>query len=164
MNRRGVTVVAVLALAAVAGCSAPSAPGQAGPTGTEQATPTAEPSCACSSYPPTPPAGAVSRDAAIATALRAVPGAGATTQVLWADVYPDPFASHLVPPGGTPLPESYRQVWMVRLEGTLAIPTCPGDTMPTTPASSSEGPCLDSGGGVDVVLDIMTGALLGWTH
>ncbi len=151
MSRRGIAAAAVLALLVVAGCATPRASGQAGQASTEQATPTSQPSCACS-YPPTPPAGAVSRDAAIAAALRAVPGAGATTQVLWADVYPDLFAS----------PET--QVWMVRLEGALAIPACPGDTLPTTPASSSEGPCLDSGGGVDVVLDIMTGTLLGWTH
>ncbi len=33
-----------------------------------------------------------------------------------------------------------------------------------TPASASAGPCLDGEGGVWVVLDIMTGAVLGWAH
>jgi len=166
IGQRAVAAVAapvVLALA-LAGCGQSSVPSSTAPAAA-QATATAqpEPSCACS-YPPTPPPGAISSAAAIAAALRAAPGTGATRQVLWASIYPDPFVSHLVLAGGTPLPESSRQVWMVRLEGGLHAPTCPGDTLPTTPVAASDGPCLDAGGGVDMVLDLMTGNLLGWTH
>ena len=150
MYGRGIAVVAVLALAAVAGCATPSAPGQAGPASTKQATPTPQPSCACS-YPPTPPAGAVSRDAAIAAAIRSVPGAGPATQVVNVNVESDPFGSG-------------RQVWEVRLGSPLAIPSCPGDTMPQTPVSSSARPCLDGEGGLWVVVDMMSGAVLGWVH
>ncbi len=122
-----------------------------------------EPSCACS-HPPTAPPGAISKDAAIAAARRVTPGAGARTQVVWAQITPDPFARHDVPAGGTPLPESFRLVWTVRLQGGLTPPACPGDTLPVTPAAASEGPCLDTEGGVNVVLDPLTGALLGWAH
>jgi hypothetical protein len=150
MNGRGIAAVVVLALAAVAGCATQSATGPAAPASTAQATPAPQPSCACS-YPPTPPAGAVSRDAAIAAAIRSVPGAGPTTQVVNVNVETDPFGSG-------------RQVWEVRLGTPLSIPSCPGDAMPQTPASASAGPCLDSEGGVWVVLDMMSGAVLGWVH
>jgi hypothetical protein len=150
MNGRGIAVVAVLALVVVAGCATPSAPGQAGTASTGQATPAPQPSCGCT-YPPTPPAGAVSRDAAIAAALRDVPGTGPTTQVVNVIVDGDPLGSG-------------RQVWMVRLGAPLAIPSCTGDMTLATPAPASAVPCLDTEGGVWVVLDIMTGELLGWTH
>jgi hypothetical protein len=160
-----VQIVAAGVCLAACACTSPTAsllgPETAG-------TPAAEPSCACS-YPPTPPPGAISEGAAIAAALRVTPGSGARTRVVWAQVNPDPFAplgmpSGGMPSGGTPLPESSRLVWMIRLEGGLTPSACPGDTLPTTAAGASQGPCLDTGGGVVVVLDPMTGALLGWTH
>ena len=167
VNRRtiGAIVVPAALTLALAGCGSSSVPGSAPPTTTETTTPASqpEPSCACS-YPPTAPSGAISKDAAIAAALRVTPGAGANTQVVWAQIASDPFARHDVPAGGTPFPESSRLVWEVRLQGGLTPQACSGDTHPVTPAAASEGPCLDAEGGVDVVLDPMTGSLLGWTH
>lgn len=150
MNARAIAVVAVLVLAAVAGCAAPAGPGQSRPASTWQATPVPEPSCACS-YPPTPPAGAVSRDAAVAAALRTIPGVDPATKVVNVIVDSDPLGSG-------------RQIWMVRLGEPLALPSCSCDPTLWTPAPASEKPCLDGDGGVWVLVDIMTGSVLGWTH
>jgi hypothetical protein len=122
-----------------------------------------EPSCACS-YPPTAPQGAISKDAAIGAALCLTPGSGARTRVVWAEITSDPFASDGVPAASAPSSGSSRVVWEVRLQGGLTPPACPGDMRPVTSIAASEGPCLDSEGGVDVVLDALTGALQGWTH
>jgi hypothetical protein len=161
------SVVLIALVLAIAGCASRAPSTSVGPTPMNAASPTSQGDdpCACSTHPPTAPPGAISKDAAIAAALRVNPGAGAKTRVVWVQVASDPFVRHDIPAGGTPLPESFRLVWMVRLQGDgLTSRSCPADTLPTTPAAASEGPCLDSEGGVDVLLDPMTGALLGWTH
>ena len=157
MPRRQAMAIAVICLAASA-CAVASTTGERSTPGNSTAS--AEPSCACS-YPPTVPPGGITRDAAIAAALRVTPGAGPKTTVVWADSYPDPFVLHDVP-SGTPDPVSSRVAWIVRLEGGLTAPPCGG--APVTTPAARDGPCLDDRGGVAVVLDPITGALRGWTH
>jgi hypothetical protein len=116
------------------------------------------------SIPPSAPSGAISREAAIAAALRSASGATSATRVTRADIAPDPFVSHDVPPGGTPLPESGLLSWVVRLDGggLLGLPC--GTSLAPIRATGSAVPCIDEGGrgGYEVVLDVKTGALRGW--
>ena len=157
MTLRQAMTVAVICLAASA-CAVASTTGERSTPGSS--TVIAESSCACS-YPPTAPPGALTRDAAIAAALRVTPGAGPNTTVVWADIYPDPFVQHDVP-SGVPDPTSSRLAWIVRLEGGLTAPPCGG--VPAVIPAAEGGPCLDGRGGVGVVFDPITGALRGWTH
>ncbi len=149
---RGVLCLAAAALL-VAGCAGPSA------TVAPTPSPTAEPPCACASFPPTQPPGAISRESAADAARRATPGASAATEVYWSEWYPsDPVAwpdglATLAPPG---------VVWEVRhrgLEGSTS-PDC-GQPVHAGPGAT---PCLDESHSTIVVLDGRTGALLGWTQ
>ncbi len=113
----------------------------------------AAPTPACTQMPTLPP-GSISREAAIAAALRAVPAGGAH-QVIWANFTNYPFTDGAMSPG--------TMVWMVRIAGVAAAAPCPSGTLDRQP-HATDPMCLDAEGGVDVVLDIATGAILGWAH
>ena len=84
------------------------------------------------------------------------PASSPPPTLVWASIESDPFVRG---PSATP----GRLVWMVRLEGGLAAPSCdPGDL--DEPPSTADKPCQDADGGLVVVLDFFTGAFLGWTH
>lgn len=109
------------------------------------------------SAPPTPPPGSLARDTAIAFARSNAPGATAATKVVWAQVGPNPFVE-------ASEPTASGIVWMVRLEGVeLAGGRC-GAVPPPASAGPLASPCVDEAGGYVVVLDRVTGALLGWTN
>ena len=144
---------------ALAGCTAaPSLVSSAPPTAMPSAPaascgggPQASGSCV---VPLTPAPGAMSREAAIAAALAAVPGAS-SAWVEWSSLSPSPFVE---PAGSGPV------VWEVRLAGRqLPQPTCPADWLSHYP-SPSDAPCLDQDHGLIVVLDQFSGAFLGWAH
>jgi hypothetical protein len=136
-QRGGRLILAAIATIAIAGC------GELGLG--DQAT-----------HGPTAAPGGLSKDAAVARALAALPRASATPAVVGASIESDPFAPRgNVPPG--PL------TWIVRVQGGVAASPCPSGWL-DRPALLSDGPCLDGDGGVDVVLDFFTGDLIGWTH
>ena len=81
--------------------------------------------------------------------------AGGAHQVIWANFTNYPFTDGAVSPG--------TMVWMVRLAGVAATAPCPSGMLDRQP-HASDPICLDAEGGVDVVLDIATGAILGWAH
>jgi hypothetical protein len=111
----------------------------------------------CAVVPPTLEPGALTRDEAIAAAIRQAPPGMSNPTVEWAVDGQNPFA-----PGGSP------PVWLVRLDGTADIPTCAPGYLDRVP-SPSDGPCLGNQlgkvpYGLVVVLDPYTGALLGWSQ
>jgi hypothetical protein len=116
----------------------------------------------CCTYPPTPWPGGISRQEADQRALALVPATGLSEPtVVWTDFEFDPFV-----PAGAP---DGKPVWVVRLQGAIAAPTCaPGynDRAPSTADSL----CLDwyadnrAIPGVNVVLDFYDGTLVGWLH
>lgn len=106
---------------------------------------------------PTAAAGGISKDAAIALALKALPATSrGVPVVVWASIENDPFAPRgNVPPG--PLR------WVVRLQGGMTTSPCPSGWLDRV-ATTSDPACLDADGGIDVVLDYYSGAVLGWVH
>lgn len=143
---RVAVVVVLLALLGVAGCA----------TASPTATPTsAVPSCGCLTTGPSVPPGGLSRATAIAAAQRLAPPAGAEPTVVWAAVEQDPFAA----PGTS----GARLVWEVRLQGSFAASPCPSGFLERMP-STADPACLDSDSGLVAVLDVFSGALIGWTH
>ena len=143
--------IVTLALAVLAGCaSSPSAVPFGSCAGA-----TAEASGACSTPLPTTPPGGLSREAAVAAAQRHAPASAAQPIVVWARVGPDPFT--------LPATSRTRLVWMVRLQGSFDASPCPSGYLDKLP-SASDPACLDNEGGLVVVLDVFTGALIGWTH
>jgi hypothetical protein len=103
---------------------------------------------------PTANQGALAQAAAIAAAMRFAPQGTTEPTVVWAAVEPDPFA---------PQDAAGRLVWEVRLTGALMASPCPLGFL-DKPASPADKPCLDEDGGLVVVLDQFSGALLGWAH
>jgi hypothetical protein len=98
----------------------------------------------------------MSKDAAVARAIKALPAASPAPVVLWASIESDPFApSGNAPPG--PL------TWVVRLQGGLAASPCPSGWLDPVP-TASDPTCLDADGGIDVVLDYYSGELFRWIH
>jgi len=93
----------------------------------------------------------LAEEAAIARALAVAPPGDTTPAVVWASVEPDPFRVN------------GQLVWIVRLEGGIAAPACAPEALEQAPSAGGD-PCLDSRGGVNVVLDHRSGALLGWMH
>ncbi len=75
--------------------------------------------------------------------------------MVWAQVGPDPFTQ--------PTTSETRLVWMVRLQGPFDASPCPSGFLDRLP-SVSDPPCLDNAGGLVAVLDVFTGALIGWIH
>ena len=134
---------------ALAGCTGTAVTGLGCSGGAGEA----GPSPACTHMPTMPP-GAISREAAIAAALRVVPTGGAN-RVIWANFERYPFADGTASPGA--------RVCMIRIEGVAATPACPSGMLDRQ-ARAGDPICLDTSAGVDVVLDIATGALLGWAH
>ena len=112
-------------------------------------------SCACASPQLTQPPGALSEDAAKRAALALAPTAKQAPSVSWAQVDISPFPA----PGGG----SRSLVWMVRLEGSFDLVTC-NDAAIWRDPTPSDPPCLDVASGLIVVLDVYSGAFLGWTH
>jgi hypothetical protein len=111
----------------------------------------------CLAPPPTLAPGALARDQAIAAAIRLAPAGMTNPTVEWATAGQNPFA-----------PSSSAPVWLVRLDGAAAVPTCAPGYLDRAP-SPSDPPCLDNHlgevpYGLIVVLDPYTGALLGWSH
>jgi hypothetical protein len=107
----------------------------------------------------TPPAtlapGALTRDQAIAAAIRQAPPGMSNPTVEWAAPGSSPFIPH------TP-------VWLVRLDGAADVPTCAPGYLDRVP-SPSDAPCLDNHFGevpygLVVVLDPLTGKLMGWSN
>jgi hypothetical protein len=109
-----------------------------------------------STHGPTAAPGGISHEAAITKARDVAPGSGPSTTVVWASIESDPFAPRGTAPPG-PL------VWIVRLQGRLQVSPCPSGFL-DRPAALSDGACLDRDGGINVVLDYVSGDLLGWTH
>ncbi len=105
---------------------------------------------------PTAAAGGLSKDAAIAQALREAPAPSPAPTVVWANIESNPFSPRGNNPPG-PL------VWIVRLQGSRAVSPCPSGFLDRLP-SPSDAACFDQDGGVDVVLDYFSGDLLGWIH
>jgi hypothetical protein len=97
----------------------------------------------------------MSKDAAITTALALAGTSAPSTTVVWASIESDPFVRD--PTNVGPL------VWIVRLAGGLTAPPCPPGFLDAPPTRSSAA-CLDSEGGVNVVLDYFSGELVGWVH
>ena len=105
-------------------------------------------------FPPTAPPNGLSRETAIATARRLAPVTAAAPDAVWATAQRDPFARQ----------GAERWVWEVRLAGAFTAPACPtGMPEPLSPPDGST-PCVDGDGGLVVVLDFYTGALVGWTN
>lgn len=121
-------------------------------TASQTATPTAGVSCPCATTALTAVPGGLSRDAAIAAAQRYAPPAATKPTVVWAWIAQDPFAS--------PSASGVRLVWEVRLQGSMAASPCPSASFARPPDEE----CLDGYSGLVVVLDVYTGALIGWTH
>jgi hypothetical protein len=111
----------------------------------------------CAVAPPTLAPESITRDQAIAAAIRQAPSALTNPSVDWATAGQNPFAPHSSAP-----------VWLVRLKGIGDIPTCaPFD--PNRLPSPSDAPCVDNDQGkasygLIVVLDPLTGDLLGWSR
>lgn len=120
----------------------------------------AQPSCAAVPGPSlgcieaTPlPSGGITREAAIAAARQSLAG-GTSAAVVWASVETSPLIPNQVGP----------VVWEVRLAGGLSgLTPCPSGWLDHWP-TASDPPCADSDGGIVVVLDYSTGALIGWAH
>jgi hypothetical protein len=152
-SRAGWLVVTVVLAAILTGCAASA-------SGSPVATPNplatcggAEGSLGCLSTPaPTIPPGGLSRDAAIAAALRLAPDAGSQPVVIGAVIMQNPFV--WPPTSSTPL------VWEVLLEGSFAVSPCSSDFGAKLP-SALETPCV-RGNQLSAVLDMYTGALVGW--
>ena len=109
--------------------------------------------CSCIEETPTPPGG-ITRADAIARARAAVPIIGVTPPtVVWASVTANPFQEGLHPD----------PVWLVRLQGSIAAPSCPPDLGDRVPSPSSPA-CLDIDQGVDVALDLYSGAVIGYSN
>lgn len=111
----------------------------------------------CAVVPPTLGPGALTRDEAIAAAIRQAPPGMSNPTVEWAVDGQNPFTQ-----------SSSAPVWLVRLDGSAAIPTCAPGYLDRV-ASPSDSPCLDNHLGKEpyglvVVLDPYSGALLGWSH
>jgi hypothetical protein len=111
----------------------------------------------CAAVPPTLAPGALTKDQAIAAAIRQAPAGITNPTVEWATAGQNPFA-----------PSSSAPVWLVRLDGTADIPTCAPGYLHRVP-SPSDRPCLGNQlgkapHGLVVVLDPYTGALLGWSQ
>ena len=106
----------------------------------------------CCTHGPTAAAGALTGDVAISIALAAVPSSGGTLTVVWARPVDNPVRRA----GGQP-----ETVWAVRLQGSIAAPSCPpGELEVALPPSAP--PCLDNDGRVNVTIDPFPGAVLGW--
>lgn len=107
---------------------------------------------AACTHGPTAAAGGLSMDAAVARAREVGPASTSATNFS-AHIASDPFQiDRNAPPG--------RLVWIVYLQGGVAASPCPSEYENTTPESSML-TCLDSYGGIEVVLDYFTGALIG---
>jgi hypothetical protein len=111
----------------------------------------------CVSPPPTLAPGALTREQAIAAAIRQAPSGMSNPSVGWAAAVQNPFTGTAGPP-----------VWLVRLEGAGDIPSCAPGYLDRAP-SPSDGPCLEDAqgeapDGLVAVLDPFTGTLLGWSH
>ena len=152
-----------LALAVIAGFVSAAcgeawrpAPTANGPSGCgAEAAATVEASYACATRMPTLPPGGISRDEAIAAALRLAPASAGQPTVVWAMTDSNPFA---------PLSTADRGlVWEVRLQGSFAASPCPARFLERLP-SPSDPACLDVESGLGAVIDIYTGALIGWLH
>jgi hypothetical protein len=116
----------------------------------------------CSTLPPqtthgpTAAPGGLTKDEAVARAMKVLPANNGVPAVVWASIESDPFSPRgNAPPG--PL------TWIVRLQGGLAASPCPSGSLDRVPAASDPA-CLDGEGGIDVVLDYYSGDLLGWSH
>lgn len=107
--------------------------------------------CGCGSLPTAEP-GAITRDQAIAAALREAQAVATDPSVVGAQVYPDPFDL-----------TRRRLVWTVRLQGGFAVATCSPGFLDRYP-SPSDPPCTDQDNGIVVVLAEFTGQSLGWSH
>jgi hypothetical protein len=107
--------------------------------------------CGCVSLPAAEP-GAITRDQAIAAALREAQSVATDPSVVTAQVYPDPFDV-----------TRRRLVWTVRLQGGFAVASCSPGFLDRYP-SPSDPPCTDQDNGIVVVLDEFTGQFLGWSH
>ena len=125
--------------------SQPSGCGGSGPFGA---------SAACATQPMTGAPGGLSRDAAIAAAIRLAPQAVEQPAVIWASIANDPFTR--------PQPNN-RPVWQVRLEGPFAAYACASGFLEKLPTVADPA-CLDNNSGLIVVLDYFSGALVGWLH
>jgi hypothetical protein len=148
--------VVLLALLSVAGCAVVSPPARPTTVASPTTTPTpAASGCACATADPTGPPGGLSRDEAIAAALRQAPSGAAEPSVIWASIEQDPFAA--------PVTSGARLVWEVRLQVSFAASPCPSGFLERVP-STADPACLDSDSGLVAVLDIFSGALVGWTH
>lgn len=122
-----------------------------GTVGGRSPSPSAPPATVpCCTHGPTAPAGALSRDDAVARALSAVPS-GSAPVVVWASVVENPFEA---------VDSAHGLVWAVRMSG-LAAPSCspPARARPMPPSWS---PCLDVEDAANIALDVFTGQLLGW--
>jgi hypothetical protein len=101
------------------------------------------------------PPGGLSRDAAIAEALRYAPSASGQIKVVRAQVVNNPFMDVYA--------TAQPPVWVVRLEGSFSIPPCTLEFL-QRPASPSDRPCMDQASGLVVVIDYFSGKFLGWAH
>jgi hypothetical protein len=157
------SIVVALFVGGCAGATSPGSPSQA-LSSSPSPTPTEAPSCACS-HPPTAPPGSISRDQAIAIALRLAPGGGRGLTVTRASIEPDPFVEH-GRPGVTPAPDAGHLVWDVRLDGQLDAPSCgpePSmDSLYPGPPAPSLAACIDASGGTEAYVDPLTEEFLGW--
>ncbi|MEP7379089.1 MAG: hypothetical protein ABI725_05940 [Chloroflexota bacterium] len=113
------------------------------------------PGIGCALAPPTLAPESITREQAIAAAIRQAPSSMTDPSVDWATAGQNPFEPH----SSTP-------VWLVRLKGSGKLPTCAPGYVDRIP-SPSDAPCLDNDlgkapYGLVVVLDPLTGDLLGW--
>lgn len=136
------------------GCSAsPSPSSLVRPSGCDGAV--AGASAACATPITTGPPGGLSRDAAIAAALRLAPSSANEPSVIRASVADDPFT--------WPEPTNPRVVWEVRLQGSFAASPCTTGFLDKLPTLADPA-CLDSESGLVVVLDYFSGAFIGWIY
>jgi hypothetical protein len=110
--------------------------------------------CTCCAVPTAPqltaPPGAITRDAAIAAALRGAPATSVDPKVGWAIVRTNPFVGS----------DSEQLVWQVSLLAPFAVPSCAPSVFDRTPVQS-DAPCMVNDG-LQAVVDIYSGELLGW--
>ena len=163
MLRPRFAILSIILTIAAVGC-APASTSTTSPSPTGAVTPFPPVTMDVGTFLPSPPAGALPRSAAMAAALKYAPGATSATQVIEAYIEPDPWPDRVRPSGSTTSPELAGRVWVVLLFGG-GLTGAPCGTQPTPiPAQSSARPCLDAVSGIAVVLDLVTGDLLGWMH
>jgi hypothetical protein len=156
MSGRGQTswlIVATVLATVLTGCAASISTPVATPKPLVTCGGGADGSLGCLSTPvPTIPPGGISHDAAVAAALRLASKLGSQPSVIAVTIAEDPFV--WPPTSSTPL------VWIVLLQGSFAVAPCSSD-FESRPPSAQETPCV-RGQQIYAILDIYTGALIGW--